>query len=169
MRIAMTLVLGVLMLLLEAIGVEIFDVELWFPHVAVALAVYLALEKTFLEGAAEVLLLAWVAELLSGSPPGILSLALTVVFLLTRVANLRLSLRSRVLRLILVMLAAALAQSLQVLVLVVLGQPTHLLAALLYGGLPSALSAPLGFVVVQFVLGRVDDWLQPRNEGLLRP
>jgi cell shape-determining protein MreD len=167
MRIAMTLALGAALLLLEAVFAQLLDLELWLPHIGVALGVYLALDKEFLEGAGEIVVLAWVADLLSGGAPGVRALGITVTFLLVRLLSLRLTLKARSLRAVLVVLAAAVSQGVEVGLLALLGREWRLLEALWYGGLPSSLGAPLGLLLVQGALGRVDQWLRPKARGLV--
>ena len=168
MRIAATIAVGILLLLLEAIAVELFDLSNWLPHVASGIVVYLALRKELFEACIEVAALAWIADLLAVAPPGVVALAITVVFFGVRIASVRLTFSARIVRVALAVLAAAAVQIVAVGVVAALTGELRLVTALVLAGLPSALLAPVGFLVSWLALARVDKVLAPRQRGLLR-
>jgi cell shape-determining protein MreD len=166
-RTLITIAVGTLLLLVESIYVAIFDVDTWVPHIAAGLVTYLALRKDLFEGAVCIVVLAWVADLLGGAPPGVVSLSLTAVFFLVWVIAQSLRLRRWVSRVVVSVLAAALVQAVGVCATVLLGGPATLFATLALSAGPSALLAPVGLGVSWVCLWWVDKTFASRQRGIL--
>ncbi|MBH25737.1 MAG: hypothetical protein CMH57_15125 [Myxococcales bacterium] len=158
-----TILVGIVLLLLESLLLDLFGLSLWLPHVASALVVYIALEREMFEGCVEVLGLAWVAELLSGSPPGVYALAVTLLFFGVRLSAVRLSYRAWPVRLGLSVVAALGLHALLLIILLMSGHPTSYVTTFALAGAPSSLAAPLGLVVVWLSLERLDELFKRRK------
>ncbi|MEL6180594.1 MAG: hypothetical protein AAFS10_16660 [Myxococcota bacterium] len=152
-----------MLLLLESLVLDLFGLSLWLPHVASALVVYIALERDMFDGCLEIFALSWCAELLSGSPPGIYALAITLLFFGVRLSAVRLSYRAWPVRLGLAIFAALGLHALLLVLLLMSGQPTQYLSTFVLAGAPSCLAAPLGLVVVWLILERLDNLFKRRK------
>ncbi len=162
-----TLIAGFLLLLFEAVYVGLFAVDNWLPHVGVGVMIYLALRKGLFEACVAVLLLAWVADLLSAAPPGVVAMSLTLTFFAVYVSNKTLAYRGWPVRIGLSLVAALFAQTASALMVVALTRELSVLPALALAGVPSALLAPVGLAVSWVALAWIDKTFAARQRGLL--
>ena len=158
-----SIITGILLLLSEALLVDLFGVSTWYPHFAIGIIVYLALERELVDGCVCVIVLAWTAELLSGSPPGATALALSILFLIVRVSASRLSYRAFLVRFGLAIAAAIGFHVLQVMTLIASGHSAFYLKTLVFEGIPSCLFAPIGLLISWFIFERIDGIFKRRK------
>lgn len=156
MRLGLIIAVALALLVAESGLVTLLGLELWLPHVAVGLMIFLAMRPPFFEAAAAAFVVAWGADLLGGGPPGARAMALTLTFFLLRLASARLDDRSRVLRLLVTVVAAAVAMGLEVLVVAALSGEARMFTTLAVVALPSSLTAPLGMIPAWLALDRVE-------------
>ncbi len=169
MRYVLTIIAGLALLIIESSVVHSFGITTWFPHVAVALAAHIAVERRLIEGSLSILVLAWFADLLSGAPPATTSVAMTVTYAFVALANQRLSLKTLVSRLIVSVPATWLFLSCTLIGALIHGQRFNLIEGALFGAVLSGLSAPLGALAVEFTLGRVGAVSTGRESDMLGP
>jgi hypothetical protein len=162
-----TLLAGFLLMLLEAVYIGLFAVDNWLPHIGVGVMIYLALRKGLFEACVAVLLLTWVADLLSAAPPGIVAMSLTLTFFAVYVSNRTVAYRGWPVRIALSVVAAIFAQTAAAVLLVAFSRELTVLPALAFSGLPSALLAPVGLVISWAALAWIDKTFAARQRGLL--
>lgn len=166
MRIVATLLAGLVLLLLEPLAASVLGLDVWLPHIALGLALALALDRDFTEGAFLLMALAWVADLASGAPAGLVAMPLSLVFLAVKGSMTRFTYRSRLVRVALAIVAAALLHALEFALAAGLTRELVLWPAFVRGALPSSLVAPVGLWLCRAVLGWLDARLRPRKQGL---
>lgn len=167
MRTLVTMVLGALMMILESSAAGVFELAVWVPHVAIGVIIYLALERDLVEASALTLVLAWMADLLGGAPPGLIGLSLTVVFLGVRLSAARFAYKRWLARAALAIVAAAAGQTVVMATLLLVGYDVALLAPFALAALPSCLLAPVGLVLAWLPMSKVDSLFARRSKQLL--
>ncbi len=168
MQTLITIAVCLALLLGEALAVELFNLDVWLPHVGVGIVVFLALRPPWVVGCAGVLAAAWWADLLGCSPPGVHALSLTLVFFIVKLGGQRLDGRSALVRTGVAVVAAGVLITLEALMVTMLGgAPWEPLAGFFIGALPSALAAPVGLVVAWGALDRVDRFFTARQSRSL--
>ena len=148
---------------MELLFVDLLGSPLWHTHVISALVVYIALEREMFDGCVEIVALAWIAELVTGSPPGVYALSVTLLYFGVRLSAARLSYRAWPVRLGLAVVAALGLHTLLVAALLISGHPARYLTTFLLAGVPSTFAAPLGLVVVWVSLERLDGLFKRRT------
>lgn len=78
---ALTIVGGLLMIVLETVGLRLFGFLVWSPQLAVFAVVYVALRRSFAQAALAALVFSGVADVCWGGPRGYYALGLTATFL----------------------------------------------------------------------------------------
>jgi len=162
-----TIVVAALLLILESSAVGVFDLAIWVPHVAIGVVIYLALEKDLVGAGLSTLVLAWVADLVAGAPPGVIGLSLTLVFFGVRLSATRFSYKRWLVRMVLAIGATLGQQTLILAILLLVGHDLSMVTTYAFAALPSCLAAPIGTLLVWLVLARVDGLFSRRSHQLL--
>jgi cell shape-determining protein MreD len=158
---------GALLLILESSAAGVFDLAVWVPHVGIGVVIYLALERDFAEAGLSTLLLAWVADLVGGAPPGIIGLSLTLVFFGVRLTTARFAYKRWLARVLLAVAAAFAQQTLVLAILLLVGNNVAILAPYALAALPSCLAAPIGMTLVWLPMSKLDGLFSRRSRRLL--
>lgn len=166
MRAAALGFVGVLLLILEALLIGLFDLEMWMPHLALGLVVFMAVRPSLFEACVAVICVAWGADALGCAPTGVRAMSLTLVFFAVRLSAARLDVNSNLVLALVSIVAAAAMITLEVLIVTVLAAHGTLFPALLYGGLPGSLTAPIGLALSFPVMTRLESLFADRKDAL---
>jgi len=84
-----TALAGILLIVFESVALRVLGISVMVPQLCVFLVVYVAMRRSFDQGAALTLLFAAVADLCTGGPRGYYALGLTLSFLVASVMSKR--------------------------------------------------------------------------------
>lgn len=157
--------LGLAVLVVESVVLAVFGVEGWALQTPIALAVYLGLRRDFVASAAVLAGLVIPIEWMTGGPAGYYGLGLVVVFFAMRLARGRVQSGWGVPQAVLGLVAYLLHSLTMALAMLLLEPDSEVLAALGWAAPVGALSAMAGVLVVGWIFGRLDSWLDPRSQS----